>query len=164
LVAEAELERWQGVARAQDERALTDPGVETLPALVAVDQAANGADRSSLLELLVNDAVDGALVVASDAGTPEGYALARAGRMATYIGPIIATTADAGGQVINGMLGRLAGSELCLDLHVGGMLAASALADAGLSKRRILTRMRLGARDSGGTARTICASAGPEFG
>jgi GNAT superfamily N-acetyltransferase len=164
FVAEAELERWQGVARPPSGVLPSEPSGDVLPALVVLDEAAYGADRSALLELLVSEALGAPLLVRSDAESPGGYALARRGRVATYIGPIVATTAEAAGQLISQMLAQLAGTDVCFDLHLGGMLDTGALAEGGLSKRRSLTRMRRGATNSGGTWRLICASAGPEFG
>lgn len=164
FVAEAGMERWQGVARSGASPDPRRPNGESLRLLFALDQAAYGADRSRLLELLVAESLGGPLVAQSGHGLPEGYALARQGRTATYIGPVVATTASAAGQLLDGMLARFAGEDVCLDLHGSGLLEPGALAERGLSKRRSLTRMCHGPRGDAETARSICASAGPEFG
>jgi len=164
FVEEAAFERWQGIARPSIESSRHFRSSNALPALRALDKAAYAADRSELLESLVNDALDAPVVSQTDAASSEGYALARSGRLATYLGPIVATTAEAAGQLLDEMLARFAGTEVCLDLHVDGILDQRALTDGGLSKRRHLTRMRLGARSTGRTATSICASAGPELG
>ena len=141
------------------------PGfVDAYQAVLALDSEAFAADRAPLLRLLVADGVGGPLVARSDSGIPEGYALARRGRLATYIGPMVGTTASASEKLLDGMLARFAGEEVLLDLHRMGRLDPSVLAERGLSKRRSLTRMRLGDAAGAGTARSLCASAGPELG
>jgi GNAT superfamily N-acetyltransferase len=164
FTAETEMERWQGVARPGAGREPHPPNDESLRPLFVLDHAAYGVDRSRLLELLVAEGVSGPLVAPSSHGPPEGYALARRGRAATYIGPVVATTAGAAGQLLDGMLARLAGEDVCLDLHRSGWLEPGVLAKRGLKKRRGLTRMRHGPRTDAAGARFICASAGPEFG
>ena len=166
FTAEAELERWQGVARPRgDGPGPRVAGDQSSRALLPLDRAAYGADRSRLLEMLAAEGSGGPLVARSpDDGSPEGYALARDGRIATYIGPVVATTVGAAGSLLDGMLTRFAGAEVCLDLHTGGPLEPGALAERGLSKRRGLTRMRHGPQGGSGTARSICAIAGPELG
>jgi len=104
------------------------------------------------------------LVVPSDHGAPQGYAFTRHGRSATYIGPVVSTTTSAALQLLDGMLARFSGQEVCLDLHTSGLLEPGLLAERGLTKRRSLTRMRHGQRLVAGSAPSICASAGAEFG
>ena len=163
FVAEAEVERWQGVANLHDSRDgwRTSQGLQQLNEL---DEAGFGADRSRLLELLVSEGRCDPLVVDSDHAAPAGFALARRARVATYIGPVIAESARAAESLLDGMLGRLAGPEVCLDFHVGGQLTREILVNRGLAKRRGLTRMRFGRHTSAGIGDSICASAGPEYG
>jgi GNAT superfamily N-acetyltransferase len=162
--AEAEMERWQGVAHPGGSPYPQPPSNESPRMPFGLDEAAYSADRSRLLELLVAEGLGEPLVVESGHGVPLGYALARQGRTAAYIGPLVATTAAAGEQLLDGMLARLTGDEVCLDLHRGGLLEPGMLAVRGLSRRRGLARMHHGLRSEAGTARSICASAGPEFG
>jgi GNAT superfamily N-acetyltransferase len=164
FAAEAEVERWQGVARPASSSGPQGPIGESLPELLALDEAAYDVDRSRLLEPLAAESLGGPLVVESEHGVPMGCALARLGRTAAHIGPLIAASAVAAAQVLDAMLLRLEGREVCLDLHRGGFLDADALAARGLSKRRELSRMVHGARHEGGAGRSVCASAGPEFG
>lgn len=162
--AEAEMERWQGVVHPGASQAPRRPNHESRRMLCALDQTAYGADRSRLLELLASEGLGEPLVLESRRGFPVGYALARKGRTATYIGPLVATTAIAAGQLLGGMLARAIGEDVCLDLHRGGLLEPTVLAERGLTKRRDLLRMHHGLRNDAGTAQSICASAGPEFG
>ncbi|HKQ56376.1 MAG TPA: GNAT family N-acetyltransferase [Candidatus Eisenbacteria bacterium] len=154
---EAEFERWQGVPSIRggaDEPSWDDDARRRVAAL---DRNAYGVDRERLLVALMENGtsavVDG-----------EGFALARPGRAATYIGPLIAASGLVAGKLLDEVLTRLAGEGVCLDLHIGGLLAPSALERRGLSKRRGLVRMRFGEPSPAGTSRSICAIAGPEFG
>lgn len=164
FTAEAEMQRWQGGARPGANPNLRHPNGDLLRQLFALDREAYGADRSRLLERLVVEGLGGPLVVQSGDGFPEGYALARQGRTVTYVGPVVVTTASAAGQLLDGVLARFAGEDVCPDLHKGGRLEPGVLVERGMSMRRSLTRMRRGLRSDAGTARSICASAAPEFG
>lgn len=164
FTAEADIERWQGVARPGAGSGARSASGGSRQALFALDESAYGADRSRLLERLVADASDTPLVVEPGHDPLQGYALARPGRAAVYVGPLVATTADAAVRLLDAVLVRYAGQEVCLDLHRGGMLEPAVLAERGLLARRGLLRMRHGPRGDGGTARWVCASAGPEFG
>jgi len=164
FVAEAELQRWQGVARPAGGPKPRRQSAESLQSLLALDKTAFGADRSRLLELLIVEGLGGPQVVGSSRGTAEGYAIARQGRTATYIGPIVATSAAVVGQLLDGVFARFAGEDVCLDVHGSGLLEPIMLEGRGLSPRRSLTRMRLGIDGAAGAARMVCASAGPEFG
>lgn len=164
FAVEAEIERWQGVAPLEAGPVLRGPNGVSRPSLCALDRDAYGADRSRLLELLATEGLGEPLVARSAQGLAEGYALTRTGRAATYVGPLVTTTANAAGQLLGGMLARHAGTEICLDLHRGGLLEPQVLVERGLSKRRGLLRMHRGPGSQAGTSPSICASAGPEFG
>ena len=163
FVAESGVERWQGTAR-PGPNAAPAPGEGSRQAILALDQAAYDVDRSGLLEALLAASPDGPMVVESESGLPLGCALARPGRAAVYVGPLLATTRDVAIALLDGMLARHAGREVCLDRHHGGHLDESLLAERGLAKRRNLTRMSHGPASERGPARSLCASAGPEFG
>ena len=165
FVVESELERWQGTASPADGRdqpELARP--EELEPLYALDRAAYGADRSRLLASLAADAAGGPLAAARDGAAPDGYALLRPGRTASYIGPIVATGAGTGLRLLDGMLARAAGTPVCLDRNLHGHLDAASLAERGLAVRRGLARMRLGPPVTGSAPASICAIAGPAFG
>src|SRR5262245_12065142 len=162
FTADAELERWQGVARGNAGAAAAQRAAAGT--LLALDHAAFGVERPRVIESLIMASAVEPLVVDSGPGSPGGFVLARSGRLSTYIGPLTAHSADGATRLFDGMLARLAGCEVCLDLHRGGWLTRDALAERGLTMRRGLMRMRYGAPHAAGTARSICASAGPEFG
>ena len=164
FVGEVEMERWQGVVVAGCGADPMCPDRESLRDPFELDRAAYGVDRSRLLERLVAEGVGEPLVAGSERGDASGYALARPGRAATYIGPVIGDDSRSIGRLAEGMLARFAGQEVCLDRHRGGHLEPELLAQRGLTLRRSLCRMYHGARLDAGTARSIGASAGPEFG
>jgi hypothetical protein len=169
---ESELERWQGRAEPAAGAASAAGGepddarsdADAMQSLLALDRAAYGADRSRLLTALAADAPGGPLVLTAAAGRAEGCALMRPGRAATYIGPVIATSAAVAERLLDAMLARSAGAEVCVDWNPGGLLAAGALPARGFAKRRGLARMRLGPPVSGSAPETLCAIAGPAVG
>jgi GNAT superfamily N-acetyltransferase len=165
FVVESELERWKGTApttSGREEPGLTRAG--SLEPVFALDRAAYGADRSRLLAVLAADMPDGPLTSARDGAAPDGFALLRAGRAASYVGPIIATSTGTAVQLLDGMLARCAGSEVCLDRNLKGFFDADTLAACGLVMSRGLTRMRLGPPVTGTSPESICAIAGPAVG
>jgi GNAT superfamily N-acetyltransferase len=157
FTAEVDVERWRGPARV-----LGDPGVplpnDARSQLFTFDLQTFGADRSELLQLLLDDATQ-----AIGDGV-DGYALARPGRTATHLGPLIAIDVTIARRLVFGMLARLDGTTVCIDLHRRGLLGPEVLTDAGLSQERVLTRMSFGVRSDAATTPAICASAGPELG
>src|SRR5688572_14781339 len=133
FVPEGELERWQGVTPHGLEVSPRPPHASPLDRLLTLDQSAYGVDRSRVLELLVTEGPGGPVVVEAVNGDAKGYALARPGRNATYLGPMVASSAAAAGQLLDGMLARVGGTEVCLDLNTGGLLEPSVLAERGLT-------------------------------
>jgi GNAT superfamily N-acetyltransferase len=159
---DTELERWQGVVSGDAGAAPVDRAAADT--ILALDAAAFGLERPRVIESLIAASATEPWVAESDRGGPEGFGLARPGRLTPYIGPIIATNSGTALRLLETMLARFAGREVCLDLHRSGWLARETLAERGLTMRRGLLRMRYGAPHAAGTARAICASAGPEFG
>jgi GNAT superfamily N-acetyltransferase len=161
--AVAELERWQGPAEPNGV-----PAVAAVPdahaAVTKLDAAAYRVNRSALLDRLIADGEGEPIIATLTAGSPEGYVLARRGQLAAYIGPLVATSAGVATRLLDAVLARLAGRQVCLDLHRGGLLEPTTLADRAFSMRRTLTRMYVGPAPHPGTSSWICASAGPELG
>lgn len=161
---ESLVERWMGTAR-DDKRAA---GCETFePAardeLLALDREAFGADRSKLIEALLEDACVAPAVTTAANGRLSGYALARRGSAATYIGPLVAIDAEQATALLDGLLGQLAGERIYVDLNTNFEKGAEVVAARGFVKQRDLLRMSYGSR-SNSSAASIFAIAGPEFG
>jgi GNAT superfamily N-acetyltransferase len=159
------IERWAGIARATTAVDRFVQRASTLPDVFEFDRCAFGADRSKLLQSLVDDAAIAPLIRARPDGRLNGYALARNGREAFYIGPVVAEDAATAGALLNGMFHQLTGRQVYVDLNTNFESGARELAARGLSKQRSLTRMRYGKRSKDcRTSRSIFAIAGPELG
>ena len=156
------LSRWQGEGRGA--RAELAGGIRAmvpadLAAVEASDAAAFGAKRGFLLESFFRRAPQLAFV------TQEGNAfmLARPGRLATQIGPLVATDEDAAGALLGTALDAVSG-PVFLDLCDRWQNLARALQQRRFTVQRPFLRMALrhGA-PFGDPARTFVV-AGPEFG
>jgi len=131
--------------------------------VLPLDLASFGADRSLLLAMLEAEALAVHVVRESEPGV-EGYALARAGRIATYLGPIVSTRREIAERLLDTLLRRFSGQRVCIDVSSAGLLAPARLVEAGLAPARPLMRMRRGGSAASGTLAALCASAGPEYG
>ena len=160
---EALFERWMGTATPTG---ATTPAFDqhtVLDRVHSLDRATFGADRSLLLAMLEAEAL-AAHVVRESAPNVEGYALARAGRIATYLGPIVSTDRALAERLFDALRTRFAGRQICIDVNTEGLLDSARLAECGLVATRPLMRMRRGGMAAAGTPATLCASAGPEYG
>ena len=150
---ESLVERWRGTIESRSiER---DDAAVNLKELLALDRRAFGADRSRLIKSLLDDSP----VRVSHGG---GYALARAGTRATYIGPVVTTDTAQVQNLLDRMLGQLSGS-VYIDFSNECGVSPSVLADRGFVKERDLIRMSYGSQ-SVKTSPLVIAIAGPEIG
>lgn len=140
-------------------RALRD---EDWAQVAALDAIAAGADRTWLLRALAARAADLACVFERD-GRVQGYLLARDGRLATQLGPIVAREPQEADALLAHALQRARGPLLvdALDGHAG---FAQRLGAAGFQVERGYTRMALGAAQPFGDDARVFAIAGPELG
>jgi predicted N-acetyltransferase YhbS len=157
------FERWQGVTRPTDARASPADFPTALGAVFPLDRAAFGADRSRLLAMLEADALSVHVLHQPDLHA-EGYALARGGRIANYLGPIVSTERAIAERLLDALSARFAGRRVCIDVNTGGLLHRDHLVARGLAPTRPLMRMRRGESTASVTRETLCASAGPEYG
>lgn len=155
------LTRWQGtgagrLALRDGVRAMT---AGDLPALAALDAAVFGAYRPFLLQSLFTRAPDLAVVAADGAG----FALARPGRIATQIGPIVAADEGAAAALLETALSAATG-PVFLDALDDWALLRRHLEAWGFTIQR--PYLRMGLRRGvpfGDPARTFVIT-GPEFG
>ena len=162
--AESRIERWTGEARA---RGGAVGGVGELADISAVfesDRLAFGADRSELLRALFEDACVAPLVSVGSGGLVRGYAIAREGTEAAYVGPLVASDAATASALLDGVLARLAGRRVYVDLNTTFGGGAGELSARGFVRQRELIRMRYGAGGEAGTSGRVFAIAGPEYG
>lgn len=157
----APLWRWRGPGRGSSERA-TDVRVAT-PAdrdwVIARDRAAFGAPRAELVSGLMARAPELALVM------PEanGFVLARPGRAAVSIGPLVADDEGAAAALLEAALDRVTGPVI-IDVPEGRTIIEGLLAKRGLAKERPYLRMAHGRQEPFGDPERAFAIAGPELG
>src|ERR1041385_1116226 len=160
---ESEVERWTGTARSTGGATSSPINDAAVRDVLQLDRTAFNADRSMLIEMLINDAcVPPVLVRASD-GALSGYALARSGTKKTYVGPVVARDPHVLETLLDEMLAQLAGSEVYIDINKECVVDTSLLSDRGFVRERNLIRMVKG-RPSQKTSPLVVAIAGPEVG
>ena len=154
------LTRWQG----EGGGALPPAGVrrmqaDDLPIVIDIDARAFGARRDFLLQSFFARAPQLAFVTADGAS----FALARPGRIATQIGPIVAVDENAAAALLTAALGAASG-PVFLDVADRWPQLDSLLKQRGFTVQRPFLRMALGRGvPFGDVARTFVV-AGPEFG
>ena len=158
---ESLVERWRGTVELQSiER---DDTAIDLEELLGLDRRAFSAGRAPLIKSLIDDARISPVLVKDESGSLTGYALARAGTKAVYIGPVIATDTAHVENLLDRILGQLSGSNVYIDFSNECGVSSSVLADRGFVKERDLIRMSFGSR-SVKTSPHVIAIAGPEVG
>jgi hypothetical protein len=155
------LTRWQGdsgvhKAPATSVRAMK---VADLGKVVALDAAAFGAARRFLIESLFQRAPHLAFVTTD--GT--GFGLARPGRIATQIGPIVAANEQAAVALLDAALGAASG-PVFLDLADGRDEIRCNLQARDFIVQRPFLRMALHRSAPFGDPSRLFVAAGPEFG
>lgn len=162
--AELHIERWVGSARAEASPAHATEGTPDPTQIFELDRRAFGADRSELLNALLEEScVTPALSMGAD-GRLRGYALARRGALSDYVGPLVAEGAETAAALLDDVLNRLDAGRVCLDLNTTYARGARVLEARGFVKQRELIRMRRGGVSGAGTSDSVFAIAGPEVG
>lgn len=153
------LDRWEGPATGGLTFDAPDP--VAIRDAVTLDAVAFGAERGALLGDFCGRA--GSLLVSE----PGGFALARVGRRAAQLGPVVARTARQAVRLMEAALARLAaGAPVFMDVPARWASISRWLGARGFVRQRPFTRMALG-RAGGvpfGDPRRCFAVAGPEFG
>lgn len=146
-----------------------DPAIEVrtataadLDSMAALDRRAFGCERRSVLARLLGRA-PGVAALALRQGEPCGFLLARDGREALQLGPLVATDPAVPAALVARAVARIAGAVYLdlLDRHqdLRGWLAAH-----GFAPQRRFTRMLYRRDEPFGDARLAFAIAGPELG
>jgi hypothetical protein len=128
------------------------------------DRHAFGADRSKLLEMLIDDCCVTPLVTTAADGQLTGYGLARPGSAAVYVGPLLAASSEEATCLLDGLLSQLSGQRIYIDLNNGFKDGHKILTERGFVKQRDLIRMFYGQASEAGSSPSIFAIAGPELG
>jgi GNAT superfamily N-acetyltransferase len=160
---ESVLERWNGTSNARNAETPKPLDHDAIRDLFALDRVAFAADRSKLLEKLIDDACASPVLLGAVDGTLIGYALARRGANADYVGPVVAGSPQLVESLLDQVLSELPGRRIYLDFNTECGASTSVLSDRGFVKERDLIRMSAGARAEK-TSRFVIAIAGPETG
>jgi GNAT superfamily N-acetyltransferase len=162
---ESEIERWAGTAqsarREPHRQATMDQ--DALRDLLSLDQIAFGADRSKLIEALIEDACVPPVLLRNADGALSGYALPRNGTKKTYVGPVVAKDPQVIETLLDQMLSQLPEREVYIDINKECIVDTSLLSERGFVKERDLIRMVKGRRTQK-TSPLVVAIAGPEVG
>jgi GNAT superfamily N-acetyltransferase len=160
---ESLIERWEGIA---ETRPVTCPILDMAARreVLVLDRNAFGAERSKLIEMLIEDYYVTPLIATEADGRLMGYALARRGSSAVYLGPLLATGTDAATDLLDGLLGQVAGQRVYIDVNMDFEGGRKILTERGLVKQRALIRMSYGKERKSGSSQSIFAIAGPELG
>jgi GNAT superfamily N-acetyltransferase len=155
------LSRWQGQG---GNTGRMRPGIMPLrasdvAALVASDAMAFGAERPALLTSLLRRAPR--LALATDDGS--GCVLARPGRLATQLGPVIAQSEMKAGELLEAALDLVEG-PVFIDVIDAHPELARVLKERGFSIQRPFLRMAQNRSTPFGDPRRLFAAVGPEFG
>jgi GNAT superfamily N-acetyltransferase len=161
FVPQFALTRWQGQGGAD---AAAPAGIRAmqagdLAAAIAIDAAAFGARRDFLLRSFFDRAPQLAFISTDGAS----FALARTGRIATQIGPIVAADEAAGAALLTAALGA-ANGPVFLDVADRWQTLGVLLKQRGFTVQRPFLRMALGRAVPFGDAARTFVVAGPEFG
>jgi len=112
---------------------------------------------------LISGSVVPPVLVRDADGALSGYALARHGTRANYVGPVVAKDPQQVETLLDEVLSQLGDSRVYIDLNRECSAPTSLLSDRGFVKERDLIRMTSG-RPSAKTSPLIVAIAGPEIG
>jgi GNAT superfamily N-acetyltransferase len=127
------------------------------------DAAAFGASRRRLLQALVPQSRC-ALVFEVAPGQIDGYGLLRKGVRACYLGPVAATSTEAGLGLVEVLVSRCEGERVYWDIPDANTAAVEWARQRGFTLQRPLMRMYLGENSAPSDPRKQFALAGPEVG
>jgi GNAT superfamily N-acetyltransferase len=156
------LSRWQGISGPRKKTravAIRSMAAPDLAAVTATDAAAFGADRRFLLHSLFDRLPQLAFIAKDNAG----FVLARPGRVATQIGPLVAANEDVAAALLDAALGCVSG-PVFLDLIDGREILTARLRQRGFTVQRPFLRMGLKRGIPFGDTTRLFVVAGPEFG
>ena len=158
--AETGLERWAGTGSAP-ERHLEGFSLSSWDQISAIDRAAFGADRAALMQSIITDSGPPITVGGRQRGVG-GYAFARPGGRAAYVGPVVADDAGVAGYLLK--IVAAGPGPVFIDIDPAFPAATELMRDLGFVRQRELLRMRLGPPIPLGPPPRAFAIAGPEVG
>ncbi len=127
-----------------------------------MDRLAFGADRLALLRLLQAEEFSACALPGADGGA--GYGFARAQFDTSYIGPLVANSAEAARHVTATLLEQLPAGKVMMRLLPDNLAAKELAVSLGFHLHERLTRMYLGTVCNPGVLEHVFATAGCQFG
>jgi GNAT superfamily N-acetyltransferase len=162
--AESIIERWSGITLKTSASNHSAPSISNLSELYEFDSICFGADRSKLIEKLVENACFAPVVKTAGDGRINGYALIRQGANADYLGPVIAEDQKIAEILLDEALATIASEPVYVDVNTQFKSFEQILAARGFTKQRELVRMRRGEKNNAATSNAVFAIAGLEIG
>ena len=161
---ESVVERWsrKGEQSPNVERQQDSIDADTRRQLLQRDSEAFGADRSELLNQLIANSFVRPVITKNQVGLVTGYALARAGSDAAYVGPIVTSRQSDVAELLDGVLQQLDQKPVYVDFNRNWGDGQQLLSERGFEKQRDLIRMKRGIATA--TSSSVFAIAGPEIG
>lgn len=158
------LERWEGMVPPDrvgpvEEARVRRAEAPDLDAIAALDQAANGVGRRLLLQNLLARAGTQAWL----ARDGSGFVIARDGKRATQLGPLVAGDPEAATALLGAAL-RARSGPVFLDVPSRWRDLATRLERLGFMRQRPFVRMSLGSGAPLACGDRVFVLAGPEFG
>jgi len=165
------ISRWQGLSPTQTtapapyeaSAAIRLLPAEDLDGLAAWDRVRFGAGRAPVLRHLRQAAPHLAHVAEDAGGTLVGYGLARPGRLATQLGPVVADDTAVATLLMQHAVEKITGL-VYVDVPDAQTTFKQMLIDAGFTRQRRFIRMVKGDLPALDQAAQIYAIAGPELG
>ncbi len=161
---ESIFERWVRPGSSTSLQTQSYPlAVDIRRELLQLDRLSFHADRSKLVESLIDGAIVPTVLLRNPNGELSGYALARRGTKATYIGPVVATEPDQVESLLEQTLSQMNGARVYIDFNPECGAPTTVLSERGFVEERELIRMSVGSVAKK-TSPFMVAIAGPEIG
>jgi GNAT superfamily N-acetyltransferase len=153
------MARWQRLSKVTPAPASKPVADAELENVVALDRRATGCGRKFLLaDIMQRDDC-----IALGSPKHDGFALSRAGRIATQLGPITAQSPETAIELFDAVLSRIDG-PVFIDAFDDQTAFKARLQERGFEIQRTFERMVKGPRRDIREASLSFAAAGPEFG
>ncbi len=133
-----------------------------LKRIAEIDQQAFGVSRQRMLGLTADQSK--LWFHAGEDGMLDGHALLRPGLRANYLGPVVATSPEAGEELIRLAISKTANQPIYWDIPDHNASAVALARRLGFSSQRQLTRMYLGGNHCPGIPGNVYGIAAPEIG
>jgi ribosomal protein S18 acetylase RimI-like enzyme len=161
---ESLIERWIGMSSSKTcELQSKAIDCDMRHDLLELDRRAFSVDRTRLINALIDEASVSPVISRTSEGFLSGYALARRGTKADYVGPMVTMEREQAGPLLDQMLDQLNGRCVYIDFNKESNINSSVLSDRGFVKERDLIRMCCGL-GSKVTSPFVVGIAGPEVG